>query len=301
MVKKVKTKDGAGASEATVAAVPTKNKIVKPVPSAKASADKKVKPVKNGTIANTNGTAKGLKKAQNVKGEDNDVVPQTEEHVAVPAKKNKPSKTPAAEAADDSVVSKDEVPEPVAEEEPEKSAENGKENKLKRKKKTEKNEASVEENGDGEAVPVKKAKSGNKKITAGTTIDKVPGMKTKLTKQEEHAKKVAEQNKIARQKELQDVLNYLDLWQNRREKWKFQKLKQLYIEAHVFDEKKFNAKSFSRALEYLGGAKGKSLSNLLVTAKLMIKEIDSATDADESAKKSIKYQRAREIFPFRSA
>lgn len=293
MVKKVKTKDGAGASEATVAAVPTKNKIVK---SAKASADgKKVKPVKNGTDANTNGTAKGLKKAQNVKVEENDVVPQTEEHVAVPAKKKKPSKTPAAEAADDSVVSKDEVPEPVAEVEPEKSAENGKENKLKRKKKTEKNDASVEENGNGEAVPVKKAKSDNKKITAGTTIDKVPGIKTKLTNQEEHAMKKEEQNKIAKQKELLGVLNYLDIWKNHREKWKFQKLKQLYIQDHVFDEKKFNAKNFSRALEYLAGAKGKSLSNMLVSAKLIIKEIDSASDADENAKKSVKYQRAREI------
>ncbi|XP_058120270.1 uncharacterized protein C7orf50 homolog isoform X2 [Anopheles coustani] len=276
MVKKVKTKNVADAAEAKVAAVPIKKKIVKPVPSTKVSPeDKKVKPVKNGADANTNGTAKGLKKAQKLKEkvEGDGVVPQNEEHVAV---KNRTSKTPVTEGAKESVVSG--KVQSVAEEKPETPGSNRKKNKLKRK-----NEVRVQENGVGEAAPVKKARKANK------------NKKKPASDHEIQLKHLANRIKIEKIKKNQVIINYLNAWKDRRENWKFEKKKQIYIQANIFDEQIIDATMFPIAVEYLSAAKGKSLTDLLVAARFVVQDIDAAPDADASAKESSRYQRAREV------
>uniref|UniRef100_A0A182LRD3 WKF domain-containing protein n=1 Tax=Anopheles culicifacies TaxID=139723 RepID=A0A182LRD3_9DIPT len=151
-------------------------------------------------------------------------------------------------------------------------------------------------------IPPKVSKADDNMIMAGTTIDQIVGIKLKNKKgkrekkREKHALQIEEQKKKSKEKEREEIRQYLDCWSANREKWKFHKLRQIYIQDHVFDETEINADLWPVALEYLSGTKGSSRDMLVKKAGDIIREADAAAGGgDESLQASSKYERAREL------
>ncbi|XP_055620405.1 uncharacterized protein C7orf50 homolog [Toxorhynchites rutilus septentrionalis] len=158
-------------------------------------------------------------------------------------------------------------------------------------------------------IPSKKIKKGSPQstdITAGTTLEQVllvnpslkPKKKTKRAKQrEKHAKNQEAKQEKAKDRDRQEVKEYLRMWSEDKDKWKFQKLKQMYIQTHVFDEDHLDGEMWPTVLEYLSGSKGSGKEALLKRAEAVVKEIDKqAKDSeDDTLLQSSKYQRAREL------
>ncbi|XP_053665162.1 uncharacterized protein C7orf50 homolog [Anopheles marshallii] len=161
----------------------------------------------------------------------------------------------------------------------------------------------VEPETPDEEIPAKVSKADGNLITAGTTIDQVVGIKLKNKKgkrekgRDKHAVQVEEQKKKAKEKEREEIHQYLDCWRANREKWKFLKLRQIYIQDHVFDEDEINADLWPTALDYLSGTKGASKDILVKKAESIIRDGDAAAagEGDETLQASCKYERAREL------
>ncbi|XP_065086291.1 uncharacterized protein C7orf50 homolog [Ochlerotatus camptorhynchus] len=150
---------------------------------------------------------------------------------------------------------------------------------------------------------------GKQPIAAGTTIDQAllvnPALKlNKKTqrgkKREKHAKNEDERKEKAKEREKEEVRQYLQTWNDDRDQWKFQKLKQIYIQEHVFDEDHLDGDIWPLVLEYVSGTKGSGREGLTKRAESVIKEVDQqAKDGgDESLLDGSKYQRARELLQY---
>lgn len=122
--------------------------------------------------------------------------------------------------------------------------------------------------------------------------------KTKRAKQrEKHAKNQEAKQEKSKDRDRQEVREYLRTWSEEKEKWKFQKLKQIYIQTHVFDVDHLDEEIWPVALEYLSETKGSGKDALLKRAEDVVKEIDKqAKDSeDDSLFQGSKYKRAREL------
>uniref|UniRef100_A0A2M4C081 WKF domain-containing protein n=1 Tax=Anopheles marajoara TaxID=58244 RepID=A0A2M4C081_9DIPT len=158
------------------------------------------------------------------------------------------------------------------------------------------------ESVDSEPVEqTKKAKKqGKDSIVGGTTIAELPGIKIKQ-KESKRAKRRKKREEAVQEKPKEqtqeEIRQYLECWSSQREKWKFQKLKQIFIQKHILDENHIDADMWPTALEYLSGTKGASRELLVKNAETVISEIDAAAEENESdtQQTSTKYQRAREL------
>uniref|UniRef100_A0A1Q3F7X5 WKF domain-containing protein n=1 Tax=Culex tarsalis TaxID=7177 RepID=A0A1Q3F7X5_CULTA len=172
-----------------------------------------------------------------------------------------------------------------------------------------------DETANPEPIPAKKSKKDSHTspeaatISAGTTIDQAMAVNPKLKlnkktkrakKREKHAKIQEEKQEKSKDRERQEVQQYLQAWRDEREKWKFQKLKQIYIQEHVFDEDRLAADVWPIALEYLSGTKGSGKETLTKRAQTVIREADQQAKEgeDQSVLEGSRYQRARELLQY---
>ncbi|XP_039430234.1 uncharacterized protein C7orf50 homolog isoform X1 [Culex pipiens pallens] len=165
------------------------------------------------------------------------------------------------------------------------------------------------ESTDPEPVPTKKSKKSAAEaptIAAGTTIDQalavIPKLKLnkktkRAKKREKHAKNQEAKQEKSKDRDRQEVQQYLEAWRDDREKWKFQKLKQIYIQENVFDETRLGTEVWPIALEYLSGTKGSGKEALVKQAQTVIREIDQQAKDGEDQEGS-RYQRARELLQY---
>ncbi|XP_019544222.2 uncharacterized protein C7orf50 homolog [Aedes albopictus] len=146
-------------------------------------------------------------------------------------------------------------------------------------------------------------------ITAGTSIDQAllvnPALKLnkktkRAKKREKHAKNKDELKQKARDREKEECRQYLQTWQDSRDKWKFQKIRQIYIQKHVFDEQYLDGAIWPVALEYLSGTKGSARTELTKQAESVIKELDAQVkeSGEDGLLEGSKYQRARELLQY---
>ncbi|XP_039430235.1 uncharacterized protein C7orf50 homolog isoform X2 [Culex pipiens pallens] len=169
--------------------------------------------------------------------------------------------------------------------------------------------SSKPESTDPEPVPTKKSKKSAAEaptIAAGTTIDQalavIPKLKLnkktkRAKKREKHAKNQEAKQEKSKDRDRQEVQQYLEAWRDDREKWKFQKLKQIYIQENVFDETRLGTEVWPIALEYLSGTKGSGKEALVKQAQTVIREIDQQAKDGEDQEGS-RYQRARELLQY---
>lgn len=92
----------------------------------------------------------------------------------------------------------------------------------------------------------------------------------------------------------QKCLNYLSMWKHSRSQWKFEKLKQVWLQQNMFDDVKMPDEFWDTLMEYFNNAKGQAKSNILNEA---IKVVESVQNEEEESpeKTNVKYVRARSI------
>ncbi|XP_030751209.1 uncharacterized protein C7orf50 [Sitophilus oryzae] len=114
-------------------------------------------------------------------------------------------------------------------------------------------------------------------------------------KREKHAQ-LLEQRKLKVDLQLQqNALNYLSLWKHDRSEWKFEKLKQIWLQKNLFDTSKIPNDFWETTVNYFNGAKGHSRQEVLEAAlKIVDREEQSDQDLDNSELQE-QLRRARNI------
>lgn len=99
-------------------------------------------------------------------------------------------------------------------------------------------------------------------------------------------------------------LNYLSRWKHNRDEWKFEKLRQVWLQQNIFDSDRIPDQFWETLVEYFSNAQGKIRQTLIDDAVKIIEKSENEvvqTDVDEEsaddAKKSQlnKIQRAKDI------
>lgn len=123
------------------------------------------------------------------------------------------------------------------------------------------------------------------------------------------------QNSVrSKDKEIEKTILYLNNWDTNRSEWKYEKLRQIYIQKNVFDESVISEEHSDIAIRYLATSQGKARSTIVESAEKVMKEIeekieeksnkdDDDDDEDEDNEKSesedltssVRYKRAREV------
>jgi len=89
---------------------------------------------------------------------------------------------------------------------------------------------------------------------------------------------------------LDDILSYLRLYSEDKSNWKFQKMKQIFIQENAFNVEKFSDETWPLVLEYLGGSQGKSKDLLSKKAVEIIEKLDEEGETEQPL-----YSRARDL------
>lgn len=110
--------------------------------------------------------------------------------------------------------------------------------------------------------------------------------------------KVVEVNKhSSMEREILRNVEYLNKWKSNREAWKFEKLRQISIQNHLYDEQNIDDNMWWLIIEYLSGAKGAARDFIIKKSEQVINEIDGRlTETNKKELLSLKnYNRAREM------
>lgn len=88
-------------------------------------------------------------------------------------------------------------------------------------------------------------------------------------------------------------INYLKTWSDDNANWKFQKVRQVWLLQHMYDDSKIPNSDFDRLLLYLENLKGKGKEETLTKASKIIEAEDSSSDEDDN--EDVKTARARQV------
>lgn len=135
-------------------------------------------------------------------------------------------------------------------------------------------------------------------IMESTKPENVIQIETKRQKKRDaHQNSVENKHKDSVKKEHQKNIDYLKNWELNRTTWKFEKLRQISIQHHIFNDNLISDEIWITALNYLAGTKGSARLQLIDKAEKIINSIDeqiNETNQNELTT-SIKYKRAREM------
>lgn len=97
-------------------------------------------------------------------------------------------------------------------------------------------------------------------------------------------------------------LSYLSLWKHNRSEWKFEKLKQIWLQQNMFDSDKVTEPFWEILLAYIANAKGKIRTIIIGEANKIIEaeaeNVSHQEDGEEAVEMSfddVKLQRARDV------
>lgn len=112
-------------------------------------------------------------------------------------------------------------------------------------------------------------------------------------KRKKHAQLMNEKKIKAEEALKQKCLNYLSRWKHNNSEWKFEKLKQLWLQRNMFDSEKVPDEFWDTLVEYFNSAKGKAKHSVLERAvEFVEKEQEIVDESDEFV---VKLKRARDI------
>lgn len=113
-------------------------------------------------------------------------------------------------------------------------------------------------------------------------------------KRKKHAKILEEKKLKAEFQYQQKALNYLSKWKHSRSEWKFEKLRQVWLQKNLLDESKLPNEFWETVVQYFTGAKGRCRQEILDEA---IKVVEKENPEDEEMSEEFKNQlkRARNI------
>lgn len=90
------------------------------------------------------------------------------------------------------------------------------------------------------------------------------------------------------------AMNYLKLWHEHRDIWKFQKGRQIWLLKHMYNKEKMLDSDFEILLQYLATMKGSARDRTLQQAESLIKKYDE-DESKTDGKDTQLYTRAREV------
>lgn len=128
--------------------------------------------------------------------------------------------------------------------------------------------------------------------------ENIKDIETVRQKKRTKHQQVAEVNKhSAKEREILRNIEYLNKWKLDRDSWKFEKLRQISIQNHLYDEADIDDDLWVIIIEYLSGAKGAARDCIVKKSQDVINDIDcQLTDTNKKELLSRKnYKRAREM------
>ncbi|XP_015110440.1 uncharacterized protein C7orf50 homolog [Diachasma alloeum] len=177
----------------------------------------------------------------------------------VKVKKSKRKKSEASEAVEEDVPKK---------------AKKAKKEKL---DDTEKADKEVDEEVEGDAPPKSKKPS-----------------KRQLKREKKEARE-AEKRDASKVEAMNKSLEYISTWKHAKSKWKFEKLKQIWLMDHLLDDSLVPEEVFPTVLEYFEGCKGMARELLLKKGMDVIKKYERQQEAAEEVEETVEYKRARQL------
>ncbi|KAK1794785.1 hypothetical protein P4O66_009994 [Electrophorus voltai] len=118
--------------------------------------------------------------------------------------------------------------------------------------------------------------------------------KEEKKKRREEGKNEAEQSKTSSAQT--QALEYLTCWSEKREQWKFQKTRQVWLLQHMYDSTKVSDAHFKVLLSYLEGIQGVARETTVQKAEALVRCGEGSEEAEGGATDyQKKAHRAREV------
>lgn len=117
-------------------------------------------------------------------------------------------------------------------------------------------------------------------------------------KRKKHHERIEKSINIRADKKFHDeIITYLTTWKSDKDSWKFQKVKQMFIQNNVFNDKIIVDDIWHTTLDYLSSSQGKSKEVLKENAKKVIEKVDANYEKsqDKELLNQKSYTRAREL------
>lgn len=131
-------------------------------------------------------------------------------------------------------------------------------------------------------------------VIEGTTVKKATESKRSL-KRKKYLKLIEDRKLKADLKMQEGVFNYLSKWKHARNEWKFEKLKQIWLQQNLFVVNKIPDEFWSSSVEYFNGSKGAIRQSVIKDALKIIEEEDKAEETNEDQDYQRRLNRARDI------
>lgn len=115
-------------------------------------------------------------------------------------------------------------------------------------------------------------------------------------KRKKHAKLLEEKKLKAELAMQQKCLNYLSLWKHNRQEWKFEKLRQVWLQQNLYNKAKIPDEFWDVLVQYFSNSKGKARDTIIKDA-IKIVEQEDTEPVEETDKEdfTVKLSRARNI------
>lgn len=108
--------------------------------------------------------------------------------------------------------------------------------------------------------------------------------------------KLTEEKKLQTELKLQqNALNYLSKWKHSRADWKFEKLKQIWLQQNLYDSSKIPEEFWETTVAYFSGSKGFIRNKVLKEALKTIEDNETQEEKPSDEDNQIKVQRARDV------
>lgn len=131
--------------------------------------------------------------------------------------------------------------------------------------------------------------------------DKPENKSAKVSKRQKKKQKyieLLEKQKIESQiNSTKKNLNYLSLWKHDRSQWKFEKLKQSWLQKNMFDDKLIPDDHWKTLVEYFSGAKGHIRQVILKECMAIVEKYEqlNAEEENQTEISETKFERARDM------
>lgn len=116
-------------------------------------------------------------------------------------------------------------------------------------------------------------------------------------KRRKHAALMQEKKLKAELALQQKCLNYLSQWKHNKSEWKFEKLKQVWLQQNMLSAEKVPEEMWDTLVEYFAGCKGKARETIIKDALKVIEADDDEKNQqeEEAEDDGVKLKRARDI------
>ncbi|KAI3630250.1 hypothetical protein MIR68_011685 [Amoeboaphelidium protococcarum] len=130
------------------------------------------------------------------------------------------------------------------------------------------------------------------------STNKIQKKKRKPSKKQRLAKKANDESAVNEDDLIKNAVEYLRLWNDDRQKWKFQKNRQHDLLAITFDKEKLRKSDFKMLCKYIQGLQGGARDRLVsssteIVSKFKQDDREDSTPVDKAAKR--RYKRAKKI------